>query len=174
MDTRGRANLSDLLQLTAHATNGGCRWRRGRCPLSDHDRLDAAAWLVADEIMVLRCGPARAIYDGWLATATGVTLTNSVDPTHAIPFVEPTFGLPPDGASLDHAQGYVAEVTWRMLAQGTTGGSLDSSPRAAGLRPATAPGADGFVIYRTHPAGELAFRLWEVKTRRVRLGLARR
>jgi hypothetical protein len=44
-------SLSELLDIADHRTNGGCRWRRGTCPLSDGERLDAAAWLVAKEIM---------------------------------------------------------------------------------------------------------------------------
>ena len=74
-----------------------------------------------------------------------------VDPTHAIPFVEPTFGLPPDGASLDHAQGYVAEVTWRMLAREEQLADRSILHLERPDSDVTAPGADGFVIYRTCP-----------------------
>jgi hypothetical protein len=158
-------SLTDLLDVSHHATNGGCRWRRGSCPLSESDRLDAAAWLVAKEILGLRCGPARAIYSTWVATATGTDDPSAGDPTLAAPFIEPTFGLPPDGASLNHAQGYIAEVAWRMLAKEE---QVDDRSIVHIERPdsdVTAPGADGFVIYRMDPAKQLAFRLWEIKKR---------
>lgn len=158
-------SLSDLLEVTDYHTNGGCRWRRGSCPLSENDRLDAAAWLVAEEIMTLRCGRARSIYGGWVAAATGVSAQDAGDPSLAVPFVEPTFGLPPDGASLDHAQGYVAEVAWRMLTQEQQAEDRSVVHLERPDSDVTSPGADGFVIYRTHPAEQLAFRLWEIKKR---------
>lgn len=158
-------SLTDLLGVTDHRTNGGCRWRRGSCPLDEQDRLDAAAWLVAEEIMNLRCGRARSIYDTWRDAATGEELRPGSDPSLARPFIEPTFGLPPDGASLDHAQGYVAEITWRMLAQEEAAPERCIVHLETPDSDVTAPGADGFVIYRMNPAGTLAFRLWEIKKR---------
>jgi hypothetical protein len=158
-------SLTDLLQVTDHATNGGCRWRRGACPLSENERLDAAAWLVAKEIMGLRCGRARSIYEVWHATATRAGDGDGADPSLAAPFVEPTFGLPPDGGALDHAQGYVAEVTWRILAKEEDADDRSILHLERPDSDVTSPGADGFVIYRTHPAEALAFRLWEIKKR---------
>lgn len=158
-------SLTELLEVSDHATNGGCRWRRGSCPLSARDRLDAATWLVAKEIMDLRCGRARAIYSAWLAAATGAPDPPPGDPTLAAAFVEPTFGLPPDGASLDHAQGYVAEVAWRMLAKEEQSSDRSIVHLERPDSDVTAPGADGFVIYRVNPTQQLAFRLWEIKKR---------
>jgi hypothetical protein len=114
--------------------------------------------------MGLRCGRARAIYDVWLATATS-TPGSDDDPSLAAPFVEPTFGLPPEGRSLDHAQGYVAEVTWRMLAKEEQADNRSIVHLERPDSDVTAPGADGFVIYRMHPGQQLAFRLWEIKKR---------
>jgi hypothetical protein len=158
-------SLSELLDIADHRTNGGCRWRRGTCPLSEGERLDAAAWLVAKEIMGLRCGRARTIFDAWLAAATNADIPDGADPSLAVPFVEPTFGLPPEGRSLDHAQGYVAEVTWRMLAKEEHAEDRTIVHLERPDSDVTSPGADGFVIYRMHPAEQLAFRLWEVKKR---------
>lgn len=158
-------SLTQLLAVTDHQTNGGCRWRRGHCAASDGDRLDAAAWLVAKEIMGLRCGRARAIFDTWHAAATGQALPQDADPLLAEPFVVPTFGLPPDGASDQHAQGHVAEITWRMLAkeEGTSQRSIVYLARPDS--DVTSPGADGFVVYRRTAQADLAFRLWEIKKR---------
>jgi hypothetical protein len=154
-----------LLEVTEHQTNGGCRWRRGQCELSDRERLDAAAWLVAEEIMGLRCGPARGIFHAWRATAMREPLPPDGDPALAQPFIVPTFGLPPNGGSIDHAQGYVAEITWRMLAKEE---SKDDRSVVYLARPdadVTSPGADGFVVYRTSEQADLTFRLWEIKKR---------
>jgi hypothetical protein len=48
--------------------------------------LDAAAWLVAKEIMGLRCGRARTIFDAWLAEATNADTPEAQIPHYcAIP-----------------------------------------------------------------------------------------
>jgi hypothetical protein len=158
-------SLTQLLDVTVHKTRGGCRWRRGHCDRSDGDRLDAAAWLVAEEIMRLRCGRARAIFDAWSATATGQPLPAGTDPSLATPFVLPTFGAPPDGASVDHAQGHVAEIAWRMLIAEENAGHRSIVHLARPDTDVTSPGGDGFVVYRNRAQADLAFRLWEIKKR---------
>jgi len=156
-------SLTQLLDVTNHMTKGGCRWRRGHCDLSENDRLDAAAWLVAQEIMELRCGRARTILEAWRNAALRQPSPPAGDLLLAQPFIVPTFGLPPAGASVEHAQGHVAEITWRMLAK-----EEDASHRSIVYlaRPdadVTSPGADGFVVYRNLAQADLAFRLWEIK-----------
>lgn len=158
-------SLTQLLDVTVHETKGGCRWRRGRCDRSDGDRLDAAAWLVAEEIMRLRCGRARAIFDAWSATAKGQPLSAGADPSFATPFVLPTFGAPPDGGSVDHTQGHVAEITWRMLIAEEKVRHRSIVHLARPDTDVTSPGGDGFVIYRNRAQADLAFRLWEIKKR---------
>ena len=157
--------LTELLNVTAHTTDGGCRWRRGHCALSDSDRLDAAAWLVAEEIMRLRCGRAERIFLAWRRAATGTRPADEDDPSLAAAFIESTFGLPPDGASEDHAEGYVAEIAWRMLTHEEQGDERSIAHLAVPDPDVTAPGGDGFVIYRGRARAELAFRLWEIKKR---------
>jgi hypothetical protein len=157
-------SLSELLEVKDLTTSGGCRWRRGACPASESDRIAAAAWLVAEEIMTLRCGSAHEILDGWRAVAMGNS-PEGVDPSLAAPFVEPTFGAPPDGGSEDHAQGYVAEVVWRMLANEEQASHRLVIHLERPDSDVTAPGADGFAIYRLHPSNALVFRLWEIKKR---------
>jgi hypothetical protein len=132
--------------------------------LSD-DGLDAAAWLVAEEIMGLRCGRARAIFEVWRAAATGGAIPQGGDPLLAQPFIVPTFGLPPAGASIEHAQGHVAEITWRMLAKEGDATHRSIVHLARPDADVTSPGADGFVVYRDCAQGNLAFRLWEIKKR---------
>ncbi len=158
-------SLTDLLAITEHTTNGGCSWRRGLCALSDHDRLDAAAWLVAREIMGLRCGSARGIFGAWQAAAMDQPLPADCDLSTVIPFVAPTFGLPPAGGSVEHIQGHVAEIVWRTLAKEENRPQRSIVHLARPDSDVTSPGADGFVIYRTVADGSLTFRLWEIKKR---------
>ncbi|MEJ7655474.1 MAG: hypothetical protein WKF33_00375 [Thermoleophilaceae bacterium] len=121
--------------------------------------------MVAEEIMGLRCGPARHIFAAWRAAATRQPIPGGVALSSAEAFVIPTFGLPPVGASLDHAQGYVAEITWRMLAKEESDEARTILYLAHPDSDVTSPGADGFVVYRVRPQDELAFRLWEIKKR---------
>jgi hypothetical protein len=67
--------------------------------------------------------------------ATGTRPADEDDPSLAAAFIESTFGLPPDGASEDHAEGYVAEIAWRMLTHEEQGDSrypIQTSPIPAG------------------------------------------
>jgi hypothetical protein len=157
--------LTELLDVTLHKTNGGCRWRRGLCALSDGDRLDAAAWLVAEEIMRLRCGRARPIFNAWQAAATHGPMPSGGDPTLATAFVLPTFGSPPEGGSVDHAQGHVAEITWRMLIAEEETADRSIVHLALPDSDVTSSGGDGFVVYRMRAQADLRFRLWEIKKR---------
>jgi hypothetical protein len=133
--------------------------------VSASDRLDAAAWLVAEEIMGLRCGRARGIFYAWRAAATGRPLPLGADQQLAEPFIVPTFGLPPDGRSVQHAQGHVAEIAWRMLAKDEDASTRSIVYLARPDADVTSSGADGFVVYRKRAQADLAFRLWEIKKR---------
>jgi hypothetical protein len=157
--------LTELLEVSAHTTRGGCPWRRGHCSTDDAERLDAAAWLVAEEVMRLRCGRATGIFLAWRAAATGQPAPDGADPSLATAFIQSTFGLPPDGASEDHAQGYVAEIAWRMLTAEEQSDHRSVEHLAVPDPDVTSPGGDGFVIYRNRAEADLAFRLWEIKKR---------
>lgn len=158
-------SLTELLAVTVHTTRGGCHWRRGHCDESDSGRLDVAAWLVAEEIMRLRCGRAQPIFETWRATAKGERLAAGEDTSLAVPFVEPTFGMPPDGRSVEHAQGHVAEITWRMVIAEEQVNHRSIVHLARPDTDVTSPGGDGFVVYRNRAQANLAFRLWEIKKR---------
>lgn len=158
-------SLTELLEVSLHDTSGGCRWRRGLCEADDEDRVSAAAWLVAEEIMRLRCGPAQSIFANWRAAATNQPLTDGADVSFAEAFVAPTFGLPPVGASLQHAEGHVAEITWRMLIGEEQLADRPIVMLALPDSDVTSPGGDGFVVYQDLTQQELIFRLWEIKKR---------
>lgn len=155
--------LTDLFEVTSSRTTGGCRWQRFHCELDERDRLAAGAWLVAAETMGLRCNQATHLFRLWAAAAREEPLPSGGDLTTLVPFVEPSFGLPPNGIASDHTQGYVAEVVWRMLAK-----ERESSDRTLVYlaRPdpdVHGPGADGFAIYRR--GDDFIYRLWEIKKR---------
>jgi hypothetical protein len=164
-DLAAGRTLTELLEVSTHTTPGGCHWRRGQCAPTDAERLDAAAWLVAEEIMQLRCGRARHIFTAWRSAASGQPPADGTDPSLAAAFVQSTFGLPPDGASEDHAQGYVAEIAWHMLTAEEQAERRAVAHLAVPDPDVTSPGGDGFVIYRNHGRADLAFRLWEIKKR---------
>lgn len=115
--------------------------------------------------MRLRCGRAIEIFNAWSATAKREPLPAGADPSFAVPFVLPTFGAPPAGASVDHAQGHVAEITWRMLVAEEKLRHRSVVYLARPDTDVTSPGGDGFVVYRKRAQAGLAFRLWEIKKR---------
>lgn len=158
-------SLTELLEVSVHDTNGGCRWRRGLCNADDGGHTSAAAWLVAEEIMRLRCGPANDIFDNWRAAAMHQPLPDGTDLSVAEAFMAPTFGLPPVGASLQHAEGHVAEITWRMLIDEEQLADRPIVMLALPDSDVTSPGGDGFVVYQDATREELIFRLWEIKKR---------
>jgi hypothetical protein len=156
-------SLTELFEVVSRSTKGGCRWQRFRCELTEPDRLVAGAWLVAAEIMGLRCNQATHLFRLWESAARNEPLPDGADLSVLVPFVEPSFGLPPEGIAVDHTQGYVAEVVWRMLAK-----EQDSPNRTLVYlaRPdpdVHGPGADGFAIYKR--GDDFIYRLWEIKKR---------
>jgi hypothetical protein len=155
--------LTDLLELKVNRTTGGCEWRRFHCELSEQERLDAAAWLVADEIVSLRCNQAQSIADLWVTAAKGEAIPEGADLDTIRPFIEPSFGLPPNGIASDHGQGYVAEIVWRMLAKEQQSPGRELIYLARPDPDVHSPGADGFAIYKQ--GDEFVYRLWEIKKR---------
>lgn len=155
--------LTDLFEVTDGRTGGGCRWRRLHCELNEKERLDAGSWLVAAETMALRCNQATHLFRLWEAAAKGEPLPNGADLQTLVPFVEPSFGLPPEGTAPDHTQGHVAEVVWRMLAKEQEYGDRELVYLARPDPDVHGPGADGFAIYRR--GDDFIYRLWEIKKR---------
>lgn len=141
-----------------------CVWHTGRLAVASPD-LDAAAWLVADEMMKGRCGAARRTYDLWRARATGGPPLTTTEREMVETFVEPSIGLPTDPTPRDpdHLQGAVAEYVWYLAArdwadEGRTIRYIEKPSLFA-----TEAGGDGLVVYRLTTDGSLIFRLWEIK-----------
>jgi hypothetical protein len=142
-----------------------CVWRFGRLSTTSSD-LDAAAWLLADEMMKGRCGvAAQHIYERWHTRATGGPPLTPIERAGVEDFVEPSMGLPTDStpANPDHLQAAVAEYVWYLASR-----DLREPHRTVhyiekpSLLP-TEPGGDGMVIHRVVADRTLTFRLWEVK-----------
>jgi hypothetical protein len=150
--------LSDLLEVTVHmdATH---HWVEAR--LSAVNRASAAL-LVATHIARERCGGAPQYFDAWLARHGG-------GPPHPPDLREclvamvasESIGLPPDGGSDKHIEGFVAEHIWHLL---TIENALTFGVPVRVDGPdwsVTDSGGDGLAVYRSN--GTLVFRLRESK-----------
>jgi hypothetical protein len=150
--------LSDLLTGTLHR-DPTHHWVEARLP--DANRASGAL-LVATHIARVRCGGAPQYFDAWLARHGG-------GPPHPQDLLDclvamvasESIGLPPDGASDQHIEGFVAEHIWHLL---TMENALAFGVPVRVDGPdwsVTDSGGDGLAIHRVN--GTLVFRLWESK-----------
>jgi len=87
----GRA-LVDLLSFQPGRVKARhCVWHVGRIGAASPD-LDAAAWLIADEMMRARCGAAHRSYELWRGRATGGAALTDTERQMVEAFVEPSMG----------------------------------------------------------------------------------
>lgn len=151
-------HLSDLLEVTLHR-DPTHRWVEARLPAANRA---SAALLVTTHIARVRCGGAPQYFDAWLARHGG-------GPEHSADLLEclaalvasESIGMPPDGASDEHIEGFVAEHIWHLL---TLEDALTFGVPVRVDEPdwsVTDSGGDGLAIYRSN--GTLVFRLWESK-----------
>ena len=139
-----------------------CTWRLGTAiGLSAADRA-AVAWIIAEAAMKQRGGNS-VLYSTWRnAALAGQELTGTSREV-VVAFVDSVFGLPPDGKSLDHLVGHVAEWMWYLHASET----VDPDRTRVVLEPpkfnVTEPGADGFIVFHDNATDEHYYRLWEIK-----------
>jgi hypothetical protein len=150
--------LSDLLEVNVHK-DPTHHWAKARLPAGTRA---SASLLVATHIARVRCGGAPQYFDAWLARHGG-------GPPHPPDLLEclvamvgsESIGLPPDGASDLHVEGFVAEHIWHLL---TVENALTFGVPVRVDGPdwsVTDAGGDGLAIYRSN--GTLVFRLWESK-----------
>ncbi len=164
-DRAAGKSLVDLLSLQPGKVRAQhCVWHVGRLGAGSSD-LDAAAWLIADEMMRARCGVAQRTYELWRARATGGAPLDDVERAMVEPFVEPSMGLPNDSTprARDHIEGAVAEYIWYLTARDRTDSHRTMRFLEKPSLLATEAGGDGMAIYRLTASGSLIFRLWEVK-----------
>ena len=150
--------LSDLLKVTVHR-DPTHHWVEAWLPAVNRA---SAALVVATHIARERCGGAPQYFDAWLTRHGG-------GPPHPpdlleclVPLVaSESIGLPPDGGSDEHIEGFVAEHIWHLL---TIENALTFGVPVRIDGPdwsVTDSGGDGLAIYRSN--GTLVFRLWESK-----------
>jgi hypothetical protein len=134
-------------------------WVEARLPVANRA---SAAVLVAAHIARVRCGGAPQYFNAWLARLRG-------GPAHPADLLEclvalvasESIGMPPDGASDQHIEGFVAEHIWHLL---TLENALAFGAPVRVDGPdwwVTDSGGDGLAIHRVN--GTLVFRLWESK-----------
>jgi hypothetical protein len=126
-----------------------------------HPDIDAAAWLVASELMRHRSGSSRA-YELWAARARAETELSPQESRLVEVFVQPSIGLEGQPAPTDHLEGCVAEYVWYLLARDSPeDGRVLNWIERPGFA-VTDSGGDGLAIYERDD-GTLIFRLWEIK-----------
>lgn len=159
--TSGRLTVRDYLPRTFHdgtAAAGKCEWSAHIAVDLSPDEAGALAWVLIDTIMQARFGPAAQLHDAWRRhTLAGTKIPAPTDLIVAS-FVEPVFGLPGAGKSLDHLHGHVGEWLWHLLTVGNPAVRVQPDPKGD----VTDSGGDGFSIYESGN-GVLRFRLWESK-----------
>lgn len=125
--------------------------------------LAAAARMLADDAMALRCG-ASPVLSTWRGRAAGGPLLSVRDRQAVEAFSRDTFGVASEPGDANLIQGFVAELLWHRLTR--------ERPAPADGRElfhvhdlswsAYQQGGDGLVVYEVS-GGQLVFRLWEVK-----------
>lgn len=124
---------------------------------------EAAAQLLADDAMRIRCGDSPVLAR-WRARRDGGSPLTAVQRAAVEVYVGIGFGLPGAPANDDHVQGHVAELLWnRLMQEGVVCCNNRQIVHAHSVKPdPLEPGGDGLVIYEID-GGTLVFRLWEIK-----------
>lgn len=153
--------VHDYLPRTFHdgaAEASKCEWSSHIAANLTPEEAGALAWVLIDEMMQVRFGPAVYLYDMWREHTLAGTKILSPDKETVASFVEPVFGLPDKPKSEDHLYGHVGEWLWHLLTKDNAAVRVQLDPKGD----VTDAGADGFSIYE-NPTGALRFRLWESK-----------
>lgn len=159
--TRQRLVIHDYLPQTFHdgaAEASKCEWSSHIAASLTAEEAGALAWVLIDEMMQVRFGPAISLYDTWRKHTLAGTKIPPPGKETVASFVEPVFGLPKEPKSEDHLYGHVGEWLWHLLTKDNVAVRVQPDPKGD----VTDAGADGFSIYE-NPAGALRFRLWESK-----------
>lgn len=152
-------SLVEMLGVKPGGQTSACEWSTGRLD-GDQAAVEEAAQYLAVEALRMRCSPAST-FTLWNDARTAGEKLAMNDRRRLEPFVRTVLGLP--GAALpdDHLQGWVAEVAWYLVLRD----HVPAGRALALLTPpsfhVTGPGADGLAVYVA--AGQLMFRLWEIK-----------
>ncbi|MFX1760715.1 hypothetical protein [Rhodococcus sp. As11] len=159
--TRGRLVIHDYLPQTFHdgaAEASKCEWSSHVAASLTAEEAGALAWVLVDEMMKVRFGPAISLYDTWRKHTLAGTKILPLERETVASFVEPVFGLPEKPKSEVHLYGHVGEWLWHLLTKDSAAVRVQPDPKGD----VTDAGGDGFSIYE-NPTGALRFRLWESK-----------
>lgn len=155
------APLTSLLRIS---TIGISPYELGGLELSagEPDR-EAAAHLLADDAMRIRCGDSHLL-GLWRGSRDGEAPPGNARHDALRVYAGIGFGLPDTPAGDDHLQGLVAELLWnRLIQERRVRADNRELVQARAVKPdPLEPGGDGLAIYRTRE-GVLVFRLWEIK-----------
>jgi hypothetical protein len=157
-------SLTSLLAISENTVPSGVEYVIGGQQLSPGER-EAAAQLLADDAMRIRCGDSPVLARWRARRDGGPPLTGSAARTVRA-YTGIGFGQPEDEATAneDHLQGLVAELLWNRLIQERL--VCRDKRRLVHAHPVKPdplePGGDGLIVYET-PDGTLVFRLWEIK-----------
>ncbi|WP_145825894.1 hypothetical protein [Streptomyces sp. T12] len=161
---RARAAGGRLVDFTQRESRGigqVCPWDLVVTIGPEPEDLDAAAWIIADEIMRARTDLDDLAYRLWRDSALAGTPLTGPDRAHVLLYAGPVF----EANDTTGITGYVGEWLWYLSTR-----DLPSEPGRSVeiLDPpsstVTDSGPDGLVIHRV-PGSELGFvfRLWEMK-----------
>ena len=149
------------LRVGPGSSPSSCSWSLGVLEVTATQDLEAAAWLLADAAMVLRCGKSPAL-ELWRARARGGPPLTDRQRRSVDVFLTSAFRLPGQPEVPDHLQGYVAELLWYVLAGELAAAGRQLVHVEAPSFHVTEPGGDGLVVWELTD-GMLVFRLWEIK-----------
>src|SRR5581483_4573628 len=157
-------SLTSLLAVTGSPDPSDVEYVIGGQKLTGADR-EAAAQLLADDAMRIRCGqsPVLAL---WRACRDGGPPRTGPAAEAVRAYAGIGFGQPEarDTANEDHLQDLVAELLWnRLIQERLTCRDKRRLVHAPPVKPdPLEPGGDGLVVYEIND-GTLVFRLWEIK-----------
>ena len=132
--TRAKLTVGDYVPQASHdgaPGAGKCEWTSHVCtPLTDEE-IGGLAWVLIDNVMKARFGPATKLYDIWREhTLAGISIAESHRLTIGS-FVRPVFGLPGTQVekSKDHLHGHIGEWLWHLLTKDNPAVKAQPAPK---------------------------------------------
>ena len=155
-------SLTSLLAMAEGPAGSNVDYVVGGQQLADAE-LEAAAEMLADDAMQIRCGQSPVLAR-WRARRDGGPSATGAAAAAVRTYAGLGFGLPDAPANDDHLQGLVAELLWnRLIQERLVCRDKRRLVHAHSVKPdPLEPGGDGLVVYEVD-GGTLVFRLWEIK-----------
>ena len=118
--THGKLTVRDYVPQASHdgaPGAGKCEWTSHVCVTLTDEEVGALAWVLIDNVMTARFGPATQLYKMWREhTLAGIRIPEP-DRLTIGSFVKPVFGLPgaKEEKNKDHLHGHIGEWLWHLL-----------------------------------------------------------